>query len=109
MPESDHISVLTFLVEARRRAPQGFTDVSGREIADPLSALMIRIGTAPDTMEHRVLARLIQGIIATPAELVFRRADLATLSPAVLTLLSAFIDDHLGGRYTPDDLRSAQR
>jgi len=59
-------------------------------------------------MEHRVLARLLWSVVEEPAtETKFRVTEISALSPAVLLLLAAFIDDYISGRYDRTMLRSA--
>lgn len=82
--------------------------VSEAEQRDPLGAMIARIRSATETMEHRVLARLLWGVVDEPTtETTFRVTEIAALSPAVFTLLSAFIDDYTGGRYERNTIRSA--
>ena len=96
---TDQVSLAAFLVEVRRRAPQGMALVSEAEQRDPFSAMITRIRCAADTMEHRVLARLLGNVVAeSTTETTFRVTEIAALSPAVLLLLSAFIDDYMNGR-----------
>jgi hypothetical protein len=73
--------------------------VSEAEQRDPFSAMITRIRCAADTMEHRILARLLGNVVAeSTTEPTFRVTEIAALSPAVLLLLSAFIDDYMNGR-----------
>ena len=104
--DTEQISLSVFLVEARRRAPQGVPRSVEAELSDPLAAILTRIRIAPETMEHRVLARLLQSMVTESAEGTFRKAEIAAFGPAVLQLLSAFIDDLTGGRYKRSSIRS---
>ncbi len=106
--DTDHVSLAAFLVEVRRRRPQGTSPVSEAEQRDPFSAMITRIRCATNTMEHRVLARLLWSVVEEPAtETKFRVTEISALSPAVLLLLAAFIDDYISGRYDRTMLRSA--
>ncbi len=106
--DTDQVSLAAFLVEVRRRAPQGMSLVSEAEQRDPFGAMITRICSATDTMEHRVLGRLLWSIVENPlTDSTFRVTEIAALSPAVLLLLSAFIDDYKSGRYDRTTLRSA--
>jgi len=106
--DTDQVSLAAFLVEVRRRAPQGMPLVSEAKQRDPFGAMITRIGSAADTMEHRVLARLLRSVVEEPiTETKLRLTELAALSPAVLLLLSAFIDDYTSGRYDRATIRSA--
>jgi len=88
--------------------PRGTPLVSGVEERDPFGAMITRIGCASNTMEHRVLARLLWGVIEESAtETTFHVTEIAARSPAVLLLLSAFIDDYWSGIYDRAAIRSA--
>lgn len=104
---TDQISLAAFIVEARRRVPRGTLQVSETELRDPLAAILTRIQSSPNTMEHRVLVRLLQCIVDDPAEDMFRKTEISAFGPAVLVLVSAFIDDFEAGRYTRAAIRSA--
>lgn len=105
---TDQVSLAAFLVEVRRRAPQGTSRVSDAQLRDPFGAMITRIRPATDTMEHRVLARLLWSMVEEPTtEIKFRLTEIAALSPAVLLLLSAFIADYISGRYDRTTIRSA--
>lgn len=104
VPEPHLASVL---VEIRRRLPQTTVTAAVPELSDPLAALADRIRQAPHTMEHRVLARLLRGMIEESAEDAVRHAEIAAFGPAVLALLSALIDDCLAGRYDRAAILSA--
>jgi hypothetical protein len=59
-------------------------------------------------MEHRVLARLLQGVVEeSNIATTFRITEVAAFSPAVLLLLSAFFDDYMSGNYDRTTIRSA--
>ena len=106
--DPDRFSLSAFLVEVRRRAPQGTPLVSEAEQRDPFGAMITRIRCATNTMEHRVLARLLRSVVEESAtETKFRLTEIAALSPAVLLLLSAFIDNYMSGRYDRTTIRSA--
>ena len=103
----DEVSLGTFLLEVCRRAPQGASKVSEASLRDPLGAMITRIRCTPHTMEHRVLARLLQGVSEESAtQSTFRVAEIAAFSPALLQLVSAFINDYLNGRYDKSIIRS---
>lgn len=105
---TDQVSLAAFLVEVRRRAPQGALLMSEAEQRDPFGAMITRIRTVTDTMEHRVLVRLLHSVVEEPTtETTFRLTEIAALSPATLLLLSAFIDDYTSGRYDRATIRSA--
>lgn len=106
--DTDQVSLAAFLVEVRRRAPQGAHVVSEAEQRDPFGAMITRIRSATNTMEHRVLVRLLRSVVEkSTTESIFRVTEIAALSPAVLVLLSAFIDDYMGGIYDRATIRSA--
>ena len=104
---ADRISLAAFVVEVRRRAPQGTLVVSEAKLRDPLAAILTRVRNDPNTMEHRVLQRLLRCFIDEPPMDTFRSAELSVFGQAVLVLLSAFIDDLTSGRYTRTAIRSA--
>lgn len=58
-------------------------------------------------MENRVLAQLLRSVVEKSAETTVRLTEIAALSPAVLLLLSAFIDDYMSVRYDRATIRSA--
>ena len=88
--------------------PRGTPLVSGDEERDPFGAMITRIRGASNTMEYRVLARLLQRVVEESAtETSFRITEISALGPAVLSLLSAFIDDYLNNRYDRATIRSA--
>jgi hypothetical protein len=106
--DTDRLSLAAFLVEVRRRAPHGKVLVSESEQRDTFGAMITRIRCAADTMEHRVLARLLGNVVAeSTTETTFRVTEIAALSPAVLLLLSAFIDDYTNGRCDRATIRLA--
>ncbi len=106
--DTDQVSLAAFLVEVRRRAPHGTPLVPEAKQRDPFGAMITRIGSAADTMEHRVLARLLWSMVEEPtSETTFRITEIAALSSAVLLLFSTFIDDYTGGRYDRTTIRSA--
>lgn len=105
--KSDQVSLAAILAEVRRRVPQGALQVSEAEERDPFDAMIRRICCATNTMEHRVLARLLRKVVEeSTAETTFRLTEIAAFSPAILSLLSAFIDDYIGGRYDRAAIRS---
>ena len=70
--------------------------------------MITRIRYASNTMEHRVLARLLWSVVEeSAAETGFRVIEIAALSPAVLLLFSAFIDYYPNDRYDRVTIRSA--
>ncbi len=106
--DTDQVSLPAFLAEVRRRAPQGTPLVSGAEERDPFDAMLSRIRCAANTMEHRVLARLLRTVVEeSTVETTLRLTEIAALSPAVLFLFSVFIDDCLNDRYDRTTMRSA--
>lgn len=106
MVASDQINLAAFLAEARRRASPGTTSPSEADLREPLFALLARHKTAPETLEHRVLARLLHSMAEEPRPRAFARSDIAALSPPVLQLLVAFVDDLMSGRYLRAEVRS---
>jgi hypothetical protein len=104
--DSDYISFAAFLVQIGRRVPHRVPKASEAELRDPLSSILKRIQSAPETMEHRVLIRLLVGMAEEHVTCSFRKADAAALSPATLLLFSAFTDDFSGGRYNRSTIRS---
>lgn len=105
--DSDNITFAAFLVQIRRRVPHRVPRASEAELFDPLKSMLKRIQKAPDTMEHRVLSRLLAGMAEEHVTSTFRKADVAALSPATLLLFSAFTDDFVSGRYNRSTIRSA--
>ncbi len=58
-------------------------------------------------MEHRVLTQLLRSVVEeSNLEATYRITEIAALSPAVLLLLSAFIEDYLNDRYDRATIRS---
>ena len=106
--DTDQISLPAFLAEVRRRVPQGTPLVSRAEERDPLGAMITRISSGRHTMEHRVLARLLQGVVEEPnIAATFRVTEVAALSPELLLLFAAFIDDYMSGNYDRATIQSA--
>jgi hypothetical protein len=106
--DNDHVSLAAFLVEVRRRAPQGKPLAAEAKLGDPFGAMITRIRSATNTMEHRVLARLVRSVVEeSTTESTFRVTEIYALSPAVLLLLSAFIDGYTNGRYNRATIRLA--
>ena len=103
---TDRISLAAFLAEVRRRGPRGTLVAREDELRDPLAAIGARMAGRPHTMEHRVLARILRGIIKEPNDDTFRKTEISALGPSALLLLSALIDDLTGGRYDRAAVRS---
>jgi hypothetical protein len=80
--------------------------VSKAELRDPFDAMITRIRSAESTMEHQVLARLLRSVVDESAATV-RLTEIAAFGPAVLLILSAFINDYMSGRYDRATMRSA--
>ncbi len=98
--QSDQASLLVFLAEVRRRAPRSTPLVSRTEERDPFGAMMTRISSSRHTMEHRVLARLLRSVVEeSNSETTLRLAEVAALSPELLLLFAAFIDEYMNGNY----------
>lgn len=100
--DSDLVSLPALLVGMRRCVPHGTPQVSETEQRDHFGAMVSRIRCARNTMEHRVLARLLRSVVEEPTtESIFRVTEIAALSPAVLSRFSVFIDDYdyLNERY----------
>lgn len=76
------------------------------ELRDPLKAIMDRIRHSPDTVEHRLLLRVVRALSEPEAEEDFNCGDVAALSLSVSQLLFALVDDLTSGRYRRDDLQS---
>jgi hypothetical protein len=106
--QTDHVSFLAFLAEVRRRAPRSTPLVSREEERDPFEAMITRIRRASNTMEHRVLVRLLQSVVEEPnSETTFRLTEVAALSPDLLLLFAAFMDHYISGDYDRATIRSA--
>jgi len=59
-------------------------------------------------MEHRVLARLLQSVVEEPEiATTFRKTEVAALSPALLLLFAAFVDEYINGNYDRATIQSA--
>jgi len=81
--------------------------VSRDEERDPLGAMIARISSSRHTMEHRVLSRLLQGVVEEPnIATTFRFAEVAALSPALLLLFVAFMDEYMNGNYDRATIQS---
>ena len=104
--DSDYVRFAAFLVQIGRRVPHRVPKASEAECRDPLSSMLRRIQNAPDTVEHRLLTRLLVGMAEEHVTYSFRKADVAALSPATLLLFSAFTDHFAGGRYNRSTIRS---
>jgi hypothetical protein len=103
----DKVSFLSFLAEVRRRVPRDTPLVSRAEERDPLGAMITRISSNRHTMEHRVLARLLEGVVEEPnIATTFRLTEVAALSPALLLLFVAFMDEYMNGNYDRATIQS---
>lgn len=105
--QTDQVSFLTFLAEVRRRAPRSTPLVSRAEERDPFGAMIARITSGRHTMEHQVLARLLEGVVEEPnIATTFRLTEVAALSPALLLLFVAFMDEYMNGNYDRATIQS---
>ncbi len=105
--QTDQASLLAFLAEVRRRAPRSTPLVSRAEERDPFGAMMTRISSSRHTMEHRVLGRLLEGVVEEPdIATTFRLTEVAALSPELLLLFAAFMDEYMNGNYDRATIQS---
>lgn len=98
-PDTGLVSLAAFLVEVLRRAPHNESLVSEAELREPLAALTTRIHASPDTLENRVLTKLLFCVSDDSGTTMIRLSEVAAFSPAVLLLLSALVNDYQSGRY----------
>ena len=105
--QNAELNLAAFIVELRRRAIGRTVTLSNEELRDPLSTLIRRVQSAPDTGESKAALLILRALARSGHSQGLPTSTLSSLSAESLILMSEISGLMMEGTYTADTIGAA--